>query len=309
MPKIFGNRFGNVSQADGYLDDKKSVYNLFDQYFSTRRGGWFSKVTASGGTEITTDDYKYHVFLSPGTLTVTVGGRVDYLVVGSGGDGGSGSSYISGGGGGGGVNSGTNYIINSPLPISVGVSPNVPGSKTSSFGPLTATSGTDPFDFFFFTPTAGESGGPNPYSGGSSPPSVRGAGGGGGAGQAGTPAPPSNLGGIGGNGKYINWISAPIIAPAIPSPVRSSWISAVANGYFGGGGGGVKEPTSPGNSGNSGGLGGGGSGAVYRFTPPNTDTLEIDSTNGVDYTGGGGGGGGPESKLGASGIVIIRYRI
>lgn len=298
MPKIFGNRFGNVSQADGYLDDKKSVYNLFDQYFSTRRVGWFSKVTASGGTEITTDDYKYHVFLSPGTLTVTVGGRVDYLVVGNGGNGRG--ATPGGGGGAGGLRTGTNYSINSPQTVTVG------GPTGSAFGLLTASNGTSATSP---NGSGGDSGSPTTFPGGTGSPSG-GGGGGGGSSAAGANAV-TVTGGKGGDGIAVPWANAPTISPAIPAPVQPTWIPAVGPlGYYAGGGGGSGRDPSPPYvaAGGAGGLGGGGRGSTVDPSP--FTTIEP-STGGVTYTGSGGGGGSgaPGNISGGTGIVIIRYRI
>lgn len=298
MPRIFGNRFGNVSQADGHLDDKKSVYNRFDQYFSTRRTGWFSKVVASGGTEITDGSYKYHVFLSPGTLTVTTGGRVDYLVVGNGGDGMI--ATPGGGGGGGGVSTGTNYQISSPQSVTVG------GPTGSVFGTITAGNGQSASSP---SGSGGASGTPNPRSGGTAVSPLGQGGGGGGAGSAGSNATPTS-GGPGGNGVAVPWASAPVISPAIPAPINPSWIPAVGTlGYYGGGGGGSGAvPTTPYvAAGGSGGLGGGGRGSTVDPSP--FTTIEP-NTDGVTYTGGGGGGGsGGGTGLGGTGIVIIRYAI
>jgi len=60
-------------------------------------------VAATGGTEATTFcGYKYHVFNSSGTFTVTTGGTIDILVVGGGG-GGSSRAQTTGAGGAGGA--------------------------------------------------------------------------------------------------------------------------------------------------------------------------------------------------------------
>ena len=58
--------------------------------------------TASGGTEITDGDNKYHVFTSPGNFVVNTGekSKFDVLVIGGGGGGGENNS---GGGGAGGL--------------------------------------------------------------------------------------------------------------------------------------------------------------------------------------------------------------
>lgn len=90
-------------------------------------------VEATGGTELTPGDgSKYHVFVGPGTLSVSSGGEVTYLIVGGGGGAGSGGSKLSpspaynqhvnwgGGGGAGGVLTGTTTVSATPYPITVG---------------------------------------------------------------------------------------------------------------------------------------------------------------------------------------------
>lgn len=118
-----------------------------------------------------------------------------------------------------------------------------------------------------------------------------GAGGGGGPNQDGsitTPAAP------GGAGRAFPSFPAPVIAPAIPGPVRPLWSPAVGpTGLFGGGGAGYGWPSSV-----SGAPGGGGG----WFNPePSGDH------NGVNYTGGGGGGPNPGPGSGGHGIVIVYY--
>ena len=122
-------------------------------------------------------------------------------------------------------------------------------------------------------------------------------GGGGGAGAAaGTnqdgaitdPASPA------GAGRAFPSFPAPVLAPAIPSPVRSDWTSAVGpTGLFGGGGagygGGGPISDAPG--------GGGG-----WFNPESDGTHD-----GIDYTGGGGAGPNPGPGSGGHGIVIVYY--
>ena len=62
-----------------------------------------SFMAASGGTETTSGDYKYHTFTGDGTFTVTnvCSYGADYVVVAGGGSGGG--PYFSGAGGAGGM--------------------------------------------------------------------------------------------------------------------------------------------------------------------------------------------------------------
>ena len=87
---------------------------------------------------------------------------------------------------------------------------------------------------------------------------------------------------------------APVIAPAIPGPVRPIWVPAVGpTGLYGGGGHGYVQP--------SGGRAPGGGGAWV-----NGDQT---AANGVSYTGGGGTGpSGPVNGAGGPGIVMVRYQ-
>ena len=131
--------------------------------------------------------------------------------------------------------------------------------------------------------------------GASGQPSANGGGGGGagaaaGINQDGAITDPASPGGA---GRPFSNFPAPVIAPAIPSPVRSDWTTAVGpTGLFGGGGagygGGGTIPRAP---------GGGG-----KWTDPNGS-----EQSGVDYTGGGGAGPNPGSGPGGHGIVIVYY--
>ena len=88
---------------------ESGVYNLFDQYYASKLGGWFndtSGLTATGGVVSDyvdgSDVYRAHVFTSSGTFDVSAIGDfpadpVEYLVVAGGGGGG----YEGGGGAGG----------------------------------------------------------------------------------------------------------------------------------------------------------------------------------------------------------------
>ena len=154
-------------------------------------------------------------------------------------------------------------------------------------------------------------------TGGPSGDPTAGSGVGGGGGGAGTPAPPNVdrggqlngppwFNGPGGPGQPFTGFPAPIIAPAIPAPVRPSWIPAVGpTGIFGGGGGAGSGPPSPTTVG-TGGPGGGAPGS------PQSPGIGIAAVN---YTGGGGGGNGHNADSnprnggsGGHGILLIRYQ-
>jgi hypothetical protein len=132
------------------------------------------------------------------------------------------------------------------------------------------------------------------------------AGGGGGAGGAGTNATPPGVGVAGGPGAPFPEFPAPVLAPAIPAPVRTDWTTAVGpTGLFAGGG----SSGSYYDSGPAAGAtpGGGGAGAG-----PTTAA----GGDGVRFTGSGGGGGNyPQDPLtsyggkGADGIVIVKYSV
>ena len=129
--------------------------------------------------------------------------------------------------------------------------------------------------------------------------------GGGGAGSAGQDGHPSN--GNGGNGQPFTNFPAPVISPAIPSPNKSAFETAVGpTGLFGGGGGrGSEGPTSNGDSNGPGNGGPGGGGAGGPGGNPGTT-----GSNGVYGTGGGGGGSSGYQAPGAyggAGIVILKY--
>ena len=111
-------------------------------------------------------------------------------------------------------------------------------------------------------------------------------GGGGGAGEGGGPGHTDRK--AGGAGQPFPNFPAPVIAPAIPSPVRSNWTSTVGpTGIFAGGGSGSLGPSTR--------TAGGGGGAESNI-------------NAIQYTGGGGGGKNAASGgSGGQGIVIIRY--
>ena len=313
--------------------------------------------TASGGTEITDGDNKYHVFTSPGNFVVNTGekSKFDVLVIGGGGGGGENNS---GGGGAGG-------LVYIPQPVSFPIEGTVPVAvggggegQTSSQSPGQAgsdsTFGASPNPFYLIakgggastawtdsTPQGFQNGGSAAGGSGtptSNPDSYRNAGtalqptqsgnsgtyghgsgagqggrssgdtgaaGGGGAGGASSSVPspgsePGTVGTDGGAGYSAPAFPGPVIAPAIPSPVRPAWTPVVGpTGTFAGGGGGGAGGSHPGNMA-EGGSGGGGRGGSAQGS--------VDANPGINFTGSGGGGGdNTEGGDGGTGIVIVKY--
>ena len=167
--------------------------------------------------------------------------------------------------------------------------------------------------------TAGEYTGSNtpvpnqgfPGGAGGSPSGQYNAGGGGGAGGAGYAGDPNSLtnGSFGGPGKANPSFAAPLIAPEIPSPVRTRFTTDVGpTGLFGGGGGGHRG--NQGSYGDRAGPGGGGGVGGPGNSPQGGEP-------GCEFTGGGGGGHSlnPSNQSpyvggdGGNGIVIVRYQV
>ena len=262
-------------------------------------------VVATGGTATTSGAYEIRTFTSSGTLTVSDGGSLDYLVVGGGG-GGGGQSGGGGGGGefrtgsfsvapdeiftvtrgaGGGVNGndrGSNGVTSSLISGSNSVSAFGGGgggailnNGRGNGGANTGSAGGNGWNSAFTNSpvVAGGNGG----TGGQWGLEDRGGGGGGGAGGNGGNGVLNSSGGNGGVG-------------------LSSSISGVATFYAGGGGG----ATPNNNVSGLGGLGGGGKGGADYGSWTR-------ATAGAPNTGGGGGGADDGPGIGGSGIVIVRY--
>ena len=273
----------------------------------------YTKVSASGGTESTTNapGHKTHTFTSDGTFTVTTPGLIEYLVVAGGG--GAPGRDIGGGGGGGGVKTGTLLIPTGTYMITVGaggqgkydMASDLSGMKggNSSIGTFVESiGGGGGRDFNTDLPNndyEGGSGGggagtatngrlepgfgilPQGNEGGRGEvngQTTYGGGGGGGAGRRGKNAAEGRHGGDG---------------------IQSS-ISGTST-YYGGGGGGAGHRSSGNGTEGNGGLGGGGD------CNQSTTTSDRNGTDGL----GGGGGASRNTTLtggsGGSGIVIIRY--
>ena len=104
-------------------------------------------LTATGGTEITSGSFKYHVFVSNGPFQVSGSGIVEVLIIAGGA--GGGARYYAGGGGAGGVVHGASVPVSGNYSVIVGSGGNG-GAATyhqggdggeSSFGPVIAYGG------------------------------------------------------------------------------------------------------------------------------------------------------------------------
>ena len=295
-------------------------------------------VTASGGTETTSGDFKIHTFTGPGTFTVSCAGNtagsstVDYLVIAGGGGGGtSGNPTSSHGGSGGGaggyrfstgVASGCYPVGASPisplgasaLPVSAQGYPITVGGSGAGRGHPSSSPGTQGGTSTFSTiSSAGGGGGGSRTPSGGSDGGDGGSGGGGNTGSAvgsgNTPPvspPQGNDGGDtggpqngGGGGGGAAAVGGNGAADGGDGGAGiSSSITASPVARGGGGGGG----TSPGFSGGTG-TSGGGNGAHAGSH----------GGAGTANTGGGGGGASRSSNSsdggnGGSGVVIIRYK-
>ena len=282
-------------------------------------------VTATGGTETTTGDYKIHTFTSSSNFVVSCAGssqpysgKVDYLVIAGGGGGGS---DAGGGGGAGGYreSAGTDtgsYTV-SPL-----------GSGVPS---ITVTAQTYPI-------TVGGGGGSNSRGSNSIFSTITSTGGGSGPGAS----PGERPGGSGGGGRYTVSGGTGNTPPVSPPQGNPGGNSIPPAGAFGGGGGGgataAGSTTTPSGAGNGGAggtssingtpttrAGGGGGGGGSPAGSANGGSGVNGGGNGRNYndaqpgfaatanTGSGGGagadGGGPkDGGNGGSGIVILRYK-
>ena len=321
-----------------YVDDTKGWLAVENEAKTNVSPPIFTEAT--GGTVVTSGDFKTHIFTGDGCFVVPAIGNgdvnplggpsvVDYLVVAGGG---GAAQSLSGGGGGGGFriydsSPGTNSPLNAPaaLTISATTFPITVGAGGTG-GPSSSLGGTSTFS----TISSAGGGYSNGYGGGGNSGGSGGGGSGGpsttlgGTGNTPPVSPPqgnngggsssSNVGGGGGGASASGGTGSgtcvgpggdgSFIATAFVGPTAPSYGETGPNGrYFsGGGGGGFRTPEHGGANPASAGLGGGGFGRV-------SDT----GTNGATNTGGGGGGGnydGTERNGGAggSGIIMIRYK-
>jgi len=284
----------------------------------------FNSVEATGGTvtDITDSGVKYrvHTFSTIGTYSfvTTVGGEVEYLIVGGGG--GGGGRYHCGGGGGGGVLQHKGFSV-TPQTYSIVVgdggssglaAPDSAqrgdnGSNSTAFGQTALGGGGGGANSTLFTGSNGGSGGGGSGSSlalthqGGNGTIGQGSNGGNGIGSASNSTLRVGGGGGGAGTRGMNAIHGESPGPGHGGDGIPSTISGTLTYYGGGGGGGgLAETTNMG----LGGKGGGGNGASTANGVPY-------ATEGENGKGGGGGGSnGSSNGLGhaGSGIVIIRYR-
>jgi len=285
-------------------------------------------VSATGGTETTSGDFKIHTFTGDADFVVSCAGsaagsnKVSYVVVAGGGGGGY---DATGGGGAGGYREGkcssdpytASPIATTGLSVPVGTYPITIGSggNGATSGPTRNTSGSDSV-FHIFTSAGGGAGASSPghasLTGGSGGGGGRGSNGAAGntppvnppqGNAGGNSANPTNNSGGGGGATAAGGCGA-----ANPNPTSVGGAGATTNipgspTSFAGGGGGAFYTPSCDPSKLAGGVGGGGNGARGNAAQ---------ATAGTTNTGGGGGGGSGTSPAaggnGGSGIVVIRYK-
>ncbi len=286
--------------------------------------------SCSGGTESTVNisgaNYKLHTFNSSGTLTCTIPGTAQILVVGGGGAGGNTGVNIGGGGGGGagGVVYGSSYnIYSASYTVTVGngaTSCNSSGSNSvfsnTTYGTITAYGGGGGGGAGTAS-SGGSGGGSSGYAASwGSPWSIPGSSTQ--TAQSGTSSYYGNPGitgfnvgscytkgggggGGGAGGKGDSPISCATDRGGNGGPGISNDITGTPTYYAAGGGGGSnKNNPNP----SSGGTGGGGAGA----NGPLDGAVYTNTNPGDGSTSGSGGGGGFQScGKGAKGIVIVRY--
>jgi hypothetical protein len=296
---------GDFSLAAVALVDGQSLAPSSFGHFSSGddgTGAWVmedipvAEAAASGGTETTNVGHKVHKFTADGTLTVTDGGLMEYLVVGGGG----GGSTNGGGGGAGGFRSGLLQVPAGSYSITVGGGGAGGASGADNIGAVGA-------DSVFSSITSDGGGGGGKYNTGPTSANNGGSsGGGGGNAAAGTATSgQGNTGGagggssrfVGGGGGGAGAVGAaggtgghPQAAGAGGAGLASDIIIKGTDVTYAGGGGGK------GDSDGAGGSGGGGAGGST-------------GTAGTANTGGGGGASSTSNTGGAggSGIVVVRY--
>jgi hypothetical protein len=316
-----------------FVDSTQGWVNIQDST-SNERGNSF--LTASGGTESTSGDFKIHTFTGPGTFTVSgIGGTaannvVSYMVVAGGASGGA--SYGGGGGAGGfreykspvdsytasplnGNPGGTEITVTSQgYPITVGAGgASRPGSPSSAGAPGSNS--------IFSTVTSAGGGGGG--AGVGAPYTALNGGSGGGVGRdettnngdGNTPPTSPPQGNDGGTGAGTSWNGggggggattvggngsggAPCTETAGNGGTGATTsINATPTVFAGGGGGSIAGSNC---SGGTGGPGGGGAG--------HSPSRPVGVAGTANTGGAGGGGHDSVSGAGGSGIVIIRYK-
>ena len=261
-----------VSASDGFNVSTRSFR------FTTEVNPY---IEATGGTVLTSGDYKTHIFTSSGNFTVTHAGlpsganTVEYLVVAGGGSGASGD--VGGGGGAGGVQENYPSPTTGGFGISAQTYPITIGAGASGVGNNTRGNNGNSTTFSSITSAGGGAGGVN------STPSRDGSPGGCGGGAGWNP--PSS-GGAGNN---------PPVSPPQGQPGGNNPPGTTQPAYIPGGGGGAQEAGGPGgygggyNSSDKRGKGGDGKQIEPAFFGPNAPNYGGGGGPVGRYFGGGGG--------------------
>ena len=295
---------GQPATAQGQVRFNSSL-NIVEWY-DAELSNWFPtgiiRPVATGGTitdaSINNALYRVHTFNSNGTLTLTRGGVVDYLIVGGGGAGGCSRNGLggSGGGGGGGVLIGSLTLPIGDYPVVVGSGGIKPAANSTGVG---------------FT------GNPSSFAG-----HVAIGGGAGGNGDNTVPRDTGVTGASGGGGGYRGYTTQGNGGqPTLGQGFHGG--NVMSGSASGGGGGGAGQAgfsnSNNGGPGNGGTGGEGGSGIFINFNGTIREygkggqggSANIDGDPPAN-TGTGGRGAyaaADAHRNGASGIVIIRYRI
>lgn len=304
MGRFIGGRFGSIVPISPGQSALPGIYSMPDQYYSVQDGGWRSPsgISATGGVISDYVDgsevYRAHIFTGPGQFDVTdvgtMGGTIDYLIVGGGGGTASSDTQRAGGSGAGGLLTGTAVAV--------------------SVQPYTVTVGE-----------GGEGARPAPNSGVPSTAFGKTAFGGGGGGFN-DPAPTAggSNGASGGGGWYVNSSTGGFgLNPSTPAPVIASfpgYTPGTTQGYPGSQGFGTPEyGGAGGGAGGGGGRGnspGPGVASVYAYGPTNPITYAAGGVasdyNNANRTADGAhalGNGGNGEGSGGSGTVVVRYKI
>ncbi len=301
-------------------------------------------ITATGGTETTSGNFKIHTFTGPGTFTVTKLGNaagsttVDYLVIAGGGSGGSNGG---GGGAGGGYRESSGAASGcysrsplgacvSALPVSAQGYPIVVGAggtaaaATPNSGSRGTSGGTSSFSTI--SSAGGGAGGgffdsSSPLIPGNSPGAAGGSGGGGGAQNPGSPVPGGAgntppvsppQGNAGGTGLHCG--GSYVLGGGAGGATAAGGNQSAPKGGDGGAGGTSSINGTP--TARAGGAGGAGFGPRPAGTTGGggagtSQPAASPATAGTANTGGGGGAGAHPENTGAnggSGIVIVRYK-
>ena len=314
-----------IEQGANALSNAGFLLSMVSTFSTMYVIGKSAGISATGGTITTTGGFKYHVFTTSSTFTVSSGSSlVNYLIVGGGG---SGGGRHGGGGGAGGVLSGswtpsvTSYTITVGLGAVAGVygtnSPSGAGYKggDSSISTVATAYGGGGAGTYDGNPTdtligSGGGGGGNGLAG------VAGTAGQGNAGGSGLQPGGGGGGGAGGAGVNANTstggagtsaYSARLLAVGYgttfavgtsPNTVISGGVAYIAAG--GGGANGVG--TSPGGLG---GVGGGGQGEWSGTTNLSAGTASTGSGGGGNRS----AGGSEPGAAGGSGLVLLWYAV